>query len=391
MKGICFNFTPPTLKKYEKNGKKDWRIEYYYEEKRLQIKCNKWRENFKTDKEAEKYIKEYMLVLIDQLMNGVNPFSSTKQKTDIKLTTLIKSYIDYYKKPYDKIIENKNGTYSKIEYERTLKRLQNYDYVVKRILDFLKPYDYKAKDLNLQEAQNLLDSMQEKYQWKIDSTKKYLSIFKNSYQYGIDNKYCDENPFAKVKPSGHKRIRRAVSNEEWDLISQELYNNNYHFYVFCKIVLHLIRPAELERIQKKHINLTNMSIFITNDISKTKKERVIYIQKSFYEEFKCYLDRIDFSNLSEESFLFGKKFLPSDSDSIADVRVSAEWRKVCDKLELSKECELYGLRHKGITDMANAGIPLNVIKLQAGHNQTIMTAHYANHYNEQAIEFLQNA
>ena len=105
MKGICFKFTPPTLKKYEKNGKKDWRIEYYYEEKRLQIKCNKWRENFKTDKEAEKYINEYMLVLIDQLMNGVNPFSSTKQKTDIKLTTLIEAYIDYYKKPYDKIIE----------------------------------------------------------------------------------------------------------------------------------------------------------------------------------------------------------------------------------------------------------------------------------------------
>lgn len=386
MKGICFKFTPPTLKKYEKNGKKDWRIEYYYEEKRLQIKCNKWRENFKTDKEAEKYINEYILVLMDQLMNGVNPFSSSKQKTDIKLTTLIEAYIDYYKKPYDKIM-NEGGD----KYDRIAKRLQNYNYIVKRIIEYIEPFNYKAKDLNLQDAQNLLDSMQDKYQWKIDSTKKYLSVFKNSYQYGIDNKYCDENPFAKVKPSGQKRIRRAVSNEEWDIISQELYNNNYHFYIFCKIVLHLIRPAELERIQKKHINLNNMSIFITNDISKTKKERVIYLQKSFYEEFNCFLDRIDFNSLSEECFLFGRKFQPSENNSIADVRVSAEWRKVCDKLELSKECELYGLRHKGITDMANAGIPLNVIRLQAGHTQTIMTAHYANHYNEQAIEFLQNA
>lgn len=386
MKGICFKFTPPTLKKYEKNGKKDWRIEYYYEEKRLQIKCNKWRENFKTDKEAEKYINEYILVLIDQLMNGVNPFSSSKQKTDIKLTTLIEAYIDYYKKPYDKIM-NEGGD----KYDRIAKRLQNYNYIVKRIIEYIEPFNYKAKDLNLQDAQNLLDSMQDKYQWKIDSTKKYLSVFKNSYQYGIDNKYCDENPFAKVKPSGQKRIRRAVSNEEWDIISQELYNNNYHFYIFCKIVLHLIRPAELERIQKKHINLNNMSIFITNDISKTKKERVIYLQKSFYEEFNCFLDRIDFNSLSEECFLFGRKFQPSENNSIADVRVSAEWRQVCDKLELSKECELYGLRHKGITDMANAGIPLNVIRLQAGHTQTIMTAHYANHYNEQAIEFLQNA
>lgn len=386
MKGICFKFTPPTLKKYEKNGKKDWRIEYYYEEKRLQIKCNKWRENFKTDKEAEKYINEYILVLIDQLMNGVNPFSSSKQKTDIKLTTLIEAYIDYYKKPYDKIM-NEGGD----KYDRIAKRLQNYNYIVKRIIEYIEPFNYKAKDLNLQDAQNLLDSMQDKYQWKIDSTKKYLSVFKNSYQYGIDNKYCDENPFAKVKPSGQKRIRRAVSNEEWDIISQELYNNNYHFYIFCKIVLHLIRPAELERIQKKHINLNNMSIFITNDISKTKKERVIYLQKSFYEEFNCFLDRIDFNSLSEECFLFGRKFQPSENNSIADVRVSAEWRQVCDKLELSKECELYGLRHKGITDMANAGIPLNVIRLQAGHTLTIMTAHYANHYNEQAIEFLQNA
>lgn len=233
--------------------------------------------------------------------------------------------------------------------------------------------------------------MQTNYNWSENTTISYLSVLRNSYQFGIDNKYCVENPFAKVKPSGQKRKRRAVSNEEWDLILQELYNNNYHFFIFCKIVLHLIRPAELERIQKKHINLENMSILVTDEISKTSKERIIFLQKSFYEEFKCYLEKIDFNNLSNDSFLFGKKFQPSVLDAIADVRVSGEWRKVCEKLNLPKDCELYGLRHKGITDMANAGIPLNVIRLQAGHNQTAMTAHYANHYNEQAIEFLQNA
>lgn len=117
---------------------------------------------------------------------------------------------------------------------------------------------------------------------------------------------------------------------------------------------------------------------------------MLIISPTFWGQFS-YLEKIDFNNLSNDSFLFGKKFQPSVLDAIADVRVSGEWRKVCEKLNLPKDCELYGLRHKGITDMANAGIPLNVIRLQAGHNQTAMTAHYANHYNEQAIEFLQNA
>lgn len=385
MKGICLNFTLPTLKKYEKNGKKDWRIEYYFEGKRQQIKVNKWREGLKNDKEAEKFLNEYIIILIDQLKNGVNPFSSTPQKTDITIMNLVFDYIAHYKM-------NNKEAFDNDKYGKVGKRLQDYDYIQARIESFFSEHveNYLAKDITLSLAQDIINKMQVTYNWGIDRVKKYLSIFKNAYILGIDNKICTENPFAKVKISGKRGRRRAVTNNEWQLIEREIYDNDYNFYIFCKFVSHLIRPAELERIKKKNINLNDMAIMITDEISKTNIARTIYIQKSFYAEFNEYLKRIDFDNLSNESFLFGKKFKPSLTDHIADVAVSAHWRKICNNLELPKDCELYGLRHKTISDMANSGIPLNVIRLQAGHTQTIMTAHYANHYNQEAVEYLQN-
>ena len=385
MKGVFMNFTLPKLKKYTKNGKKDWRIEYYFEDKRLQIKCNKWRENFKTDREAEDYISEYIIVLIDQMKNGVNPLSATPQKTDLKLSTLIEKYLKYY---YD------NNPIACDTYNKVPKRLKDYENMKKKIIDFItsEKMDIKCKDITLSIAQNILLKMQNMNQWSEERMKKYKSIFTNAFDFGIEEKHCTENPFKKVKIIATKtpQKRRNVSNEEWNLISTELKNNNYNFYVFCKFVLHLIRPAELARVKKKYINLDNMTICLPAEITKTNQERTIYIQKSFYADFALFLKQINFNDLKNDTYLFGKKFKPAE-DYIIDSAVSIAWRNVCNKLNIEKSCELYGLRHKGITDMANAGIPLNVIRLQAGHSKTTMTNHYANHYNEQAIEFLQNA
>ena len=384
MNGLNYNFTLPTVKKYGKNGKKDWRIEYRFNGIRVQIKVNKVRQQFATDREAEKYLKEYIIFLTDNLNNGNNPFAK-ESKTVVLLSDLLDSYYIYYEscKPLE---SNDNGT--------SCKRLKSYVTCIDLIKDFIKksnPTDYRITDYTVASAQNFVNQLQKYYNWSDATFSRYLRVLKNAFTFAVGAKYCKDNPFDCVKKiSGlRKENRRNVTTEEWHKIATNLAQNNYNFYIFCNVVKHLARPNEILRIQKKHVNVDDMSILLPAENTKTKKTRTIFINKSFLSEFREYLMRIDFANLNDNIYLFGKGFIPS-LDTMNSCTVSQNWRSVCDSLGLPKDCELYGLRHAGITEMANSGVPLNVIRLQAGHSTTIMTSHYANHISEEAVNTLRN-
>ena len=384
MNGLNYNFTLPSVKKYGKNGKKDWRIEYRFNGIRVQIKVNKLRQQFPSDKEAEKYLKEYIIFLTDNLSNGNNPFGK-ESKTVVLLSELLSNYYTYYErcKPLE---SNDNGT--------SFKRLKSYDTCVKLITEFIKksnPTDYRITDFTVGSAQNFVNELQKYYNWSDATFTRYLRILKNAFTFAVGEKYCKDNPFEHVKKMSGLRTtkRRNVTKEEWHKIAAKLAQNNYNFFIFCNFVKHLARPNEILRIQKKHVNLEDMSIVLPAENTKTNKTRTIYINKSFVSEFKNYLSGIDFDSLSTETYLFGKGFVPSH-DTMNSCTVSQNWRNVCDSLGLPKDCELYGLRHAGIAEMANSGVPMNVIRLQAGHSTTIMTSHYANHISEEAVNTLRN-
>ena len=56
---------------------------------------------------------------------------------------------------------------------------------------------------------------------------------------------------------------------------------------------------------------------------------------------------------------------------------------MCDALNINSDCKLYGLKHTGISDMLDV-LPVNTVRLLAGHSDTKQTMQYANH--EDAIK-----
>lgn len=383
MNGFSLNFTLPEIKKYGKNGQ-DWRIVYQFHGKRIQVKVNKVRDNFKTDKEAEKYLKEYIIYLTDLLRNGVDPYTKTT-KTDLKLCDLLELYLAYY---------NSCNPLGNSDNKRLFKRLKDYETRASKLQEFIRktnPCDYIVSEFTVAGAQNFFSCLQKYYQWSEARCRTYLGFLINAFKFAVGEKYCKDNPFEHVKiPQGlQKRVRRNVTEEEWLKIATNTRENNYNFYIFCNLVKHLARPNEILNIQKKHVDSNGKHILLPIEHTKTKKDRIIYIHSAFQSEFMNYLDKIEFSKLTDDTYLFGSHFKPAKT-TIPSSSASIVWRNTCLALGIADDCELYGLKHAGIAEMANSGVPLNVIRLQAGHSTPIMTSHYANHISEKAIETLQN-
>lgn len=55
--------------------------------------------------------------------------------------------------------------------------------------------------------------------------------------------------------------------------------------------------------------------------------------------------------------------------------IQKTWVRSCQKAEV-KDARIHDIRHKAITDMLNAGIPVSKVKTAVGHSQTQTTDGY---------------
>jgi len=86
-------------------------------------------------------------------------------------------------------------------------------------------------------------------------------LFKELVEYDVvETNYLRDISKRKVV----KRIKKILSHEECKKISDWAFKNDYQFYLLIHIFFHSgCRTTEIFRVKRKHVNLTNQTLFIT--------------------------------------------------------------------------------------------------------------------------------
>jgi integrase len=141
-----------------------------------------------------------------------------------------------------------------------------------------------------------------------NSYNKYLDHFRAVLSELIQWDIIPINPANNIKnlPVAESRANIPATAEQHKIIKDHLQTQYSNFYNFIVTIFHTgIRPEEILKIQLSMINLSKFEIVLPSEITKTKKERIVPINKHLLEIYKS----MDFENLSKQFYLFGNEIL----------------------------------------------------------------------------------
>ena len=145
-----------------------------------------------------------------------------------------------------------------------------------------------------------------------------------------------------------------------------------------------LRISELSKLEYKHINIDECRIYITSDIAKFKKSRVVDVPQTVIDAYIEYLKlRKEHKNQSEFLFI-SRKNNPIHTNTIRDIVAKVS------TIATGEKINPHGLRHTyGTQQIAGGQDPLYVSK-QMGHaNLEITTGIYV-HQAEESINRANN-
>lgn len=145
-----------------------------------------------------------------------------------------------------------------------------------------------------------------------------------------------------------------------------------------------LRISELSKLEYKHINVNEGRIYITSDIAKFKKSRVVDVPQTVIDAYIEYLKlRKEHKNQSEFLFI-SRKNNPIHTNTIRDIVAKVS------TIATGEKINPHGLRHTyGTQQIAGGQDPLYVSK-QMGHaNLEITTGIYV-HQAEESINRANN-
>jgi site-specific recombinase XerD len=212
-----------------------------------------------------------------------------------------------------------------------------------------------------------------------------LKVMRAFFQWAVDHCYAKENPFGGIKTlKKEPKIRILVPAEARRAVACYYAARCPAMNIVCQLVYSsAIRPAEILKIQLKHIHLERHYIAIPADNAKNHKERFATTTPSLDELLTPILTK--YKNL--DLYLFGKnKKLDPDSSPANKSYFQKSWERMRNATGLPKEMQLYSLRDTGLTDLLHAGIDQLTVQHHADHSslaiQNIYTDHYDSGLNE---------
>lgn len=383
-KVFCPMYRQPVIKRYQKG----WRIEFYYAENgelhRQDIRVEKYRRKFANAESAYYWLQENVCVpLTEKLRNGWTPKDGNSITTELikgkKIT--IQALIDEFVSFKEDALRAKQLTegsfvnyYQRIEVIRKSMKPEYSDILLTSSLEEFTPM--KAKKYIMQ-----LAALRE---WEVKTTNNFIKFWRMLYKFAIDNGYTDKNPFEKVSLFvGEEKSKRPLTQAEQTKIYNYLIREDLPFFIFTQLVyIEGIRPGEILRLQAKDLDVKELRINVPASKTKNHKAHTVLVPDSLKPAFAEWLQKIDFAHVEPSAYLFHTNFLPGKATKpLTSDYSSTHWKQMREKLDISAECKLYGLRHTGITDLLNI-FSVNAVRMHIGHSTTTQTLHYANHENE---------
>ncbi len=266
------------------------------------------------------------------------------------------------------------------------------NFFIKALKD-LKMQHLNSHSFERSHAKRVLQHLKEKRGWTNQNHNKYLGLFRTILYEGLDLGYFKTNPFGEIR---NLKVVKKLSNipptdEEMQLICQELKEKNYGFYVFFMVEYYCgIRPKELILLKIKDLDFENRYIKVQEENAKNDKFRKVPMIGNVYDLL------ITCKGLDEDFYVFGtwvpnggrhsqKNWFAPNPYKLKQDTPNRQWKKLIkDGLGIDKN--LYSGKHKGADDKLEAGMDLKTICSIFGHSETAMTERYAHSMSERRLE-----
>jgi len=361
------NYSIPKITK-----SKYWYVHFRYDGKQYRFKLGL---NLIVDlKEKEKEFELLRESLYIKLKEGWNP-----QVPDIANAKKVFSFteaLDFameMKRPNiaPKTLSGYNGTVRFIK--QSVKELG---------LEHLKISDTKRVHVKL-----IIEKTKEQRKWTNNAFNKHLNHLKAILSELIQWDIIEVNPAHNIN-NLHVAASEAnipASFEDVEKIKEQLEKNHYNFWVFCLTIFHTgIRPEEILKITLNMVNLNKSEIILPAGITKTKKKRIVPINKHLME----YYSKMELHNYPDNFYLFGSfrisgrgnlgkhsDFIPAPTKLKRDT-ATKRWAKIV-KNDLGIDMNMYALKHLGADRKILAGLDLDSLRELYGHSSKLMTQEYA--------------
>lgn len=207
-----------------------------------------------------------------------------------------------------------------------------------------------------------------------------LKVMRAFFQWAVDHLYAKENPFVGMKTlKKETKIRILVPPESRKAIIGYYANMRPAMVTVCHLVYSsAIRPAEIAKIQLKHICLEKHYIVIPSDNAKNRKERYATLTPSLDGLLSPILSK--YKNL--DLYLFGKnENLDPDTTPVNKQYFQKSWDRMRKATGLPKEMQLYSLRDTGLIDLLHAGVDQLTVQHHADHSSLAIQNIYTDHYD----------
>ena len=207
-----------------------------------------------------------------------------------------------------------------------------------------------------------------------------LKVLKAFFQWALEHLYAKENPFVGLKTlKKEPKIRILVPPEARQAIAAHYMAMRPAMFIVCQLVYSsAIRPAEILKIQLKHIHLDRHYIVIPCENAKNHKERYATLTPSLDELLAPILAK--YKNL--DLYLFGRnENLDPDVSPVAKQYFQKSWERMRRATGLPKEMQLYSLRDTGLTDLLHAGVDQLTVQHHADHSSLAIQNIYTDHYD----------
>ena len=207
-----------------------------------------------------------------------------------------------------------------------------------------------------------------------------MKVMKAFFQWGVEHLYCKENPFVGMKTlKKEPKIRILVPSEARQKITAHYAATRPAMNIVCQLVYSsAIRPAEILKIQLKHIHLDRHYIVIPGENAKNHKERYATLTPSL----EGLLSPVMAKYKKLDLYLFGKnENLEPDKEPIGKSYFQKSWERMRKATGLPKEMQLYSLRDTGLTDLLHAGVDQLTVQHHADHSSLAIQNIYTDHFD----------
>ncbi len=149
--------------------------------------------------------------------------------------------------------------------------------------------------------------------------------------------------------------------------------------IVCQLVYSsAIRPAEILKIQLKHINLEHHFILIPGENAKNHKARRAALTPWLVEALEPVVQACG----NGDFYLFGfNEELAPGVRAVSKSYFQKSWERMRTATGLPREMQLYSLRDTGITDLLHAGVDPLTVQHHVDHSSLAIQGIYTDHFD----------